>query len=586
MSENKSKYANEAAQIEKAIRFGDFTDEWLKNNGLSKEYLTLLYDMRRAKTRFAFNKAKLEFKKKIVRPFYEQVFVPRGEEARIAFIERNPIMDFMSPKGLGSYDDIKKNEKVKNSKYATVSINDKGEEVVNVPLLRMIDDPGELSEMAHYLDVDADELRDHILNEWDKKKKKEWSAEEKAMRNAMINGGKVGGVNYEGRKGVLKEFDNNSWSAILKSVSPNIYARMRRDIAEGKGPEGNAEPSIKVPILKNMFIPKGYGNELLMDTGRNAGFAGSLALGPAAAVKMAPNIAPVLGPALAGVGVGANEWFGLKISPYYNNSEENNEAAIQAGKDAATIPSIVGGVLGLGSKVGSKALNHALRTARKVIYRGEKLPSVEEQERIYDAINEAAARVGQELRKGDVVPKVVGEAVNKVAKMLEDSPYSRSIAKAIKEYGSLDDYVRAKVLSKNGLNELKTLLTAPSKKTFFEWNKLGVVSEIPEERVAYQHAVENVEKLFPNTYKEINAIPDDLNKLDVGVTALAKGLNSFGGVYEPIKERPKMKEGFSAYENSHPEQVEQWKRYGIPEWDPLAAEFKEKYGQPETVMSK
>jgi hypothetical protein len=32
--------------------------------------------------------------------------------------------------------------------------------------------------------------------------------------------------------------------------------------------------------------------------------------------------------------------------------------------------------------------------------------------------------------------------------------------------------------------------------------------------------------------------------------------------------------------------VEQWKRYGIPEWDPLAAEFKEKYGQPETVMGK
>ena len=586
MSENKNKYAAEAEQIAKAIHFGDFTDEWLENNGLSQEYLTLLDNMRMARSRSSFNKAKLEFKKKIVRPFYEQVFVPKGEEARIAFLKRNPIMDFMSPKGLGSYDEIKKNEKVQNSPYATVSVNDKGEEVVNVPLLRMINDPGELSDLAHHLDVDADELREHILNEWDKKKKKEWIAEEKAMRNAIVNGGKIGKVNFEGRKGVLKEFDASPWADILKDVSPNIYARMRRDIAEGKGPEGSIEPSIKVPILKNMFIPKGYGTELAMDTGRNIGFAAATTLVPQLVALKAMKYAPVLGPAAAGVGVGINELYGLKISPYYSNNDENNEAAIQAGKDAATIPAIVGGVLGIGSRIGSKALNHALRTARKVIYKGEKLPSVEEQERIYDTINEAAARVGQELRKEDVVPKVVGESVGKVAKMLEDSPYVTTIAKRMKEYGSLDDYVRAMVLSKEGLSELKTLLTAPSKKTFFGWNKLGMISDNPAERVAYQHAVENTEKLFPNAYNEINAIPDELNKLDVGVTALAKGANAFGGIYEPIKERAKMKEGLSSYETVNPEQVEQWKRYGIPSWDPLAAEFKEKYGQPETVMSK
>ena len=59
-----------------------------------------------------------------------------------------------------------------------------------------------------------------------------------------------------------------------------------------------------------------------------------------------------------------------------------------------------------------------------------------------------------------------------------------------------------------------------------------------------------------------------------------------GGIYEPITSRENMKESLSSYEANNPEQVEQWKRYGIPEWDPLAAEFKKKYGHPETVMGK
>ena len=41
MSENKNKYAAEAEQIAKAIHFGEFTDEWLENNGLSQEHRTL-----------------------------------------------------------------------------------------------------------------------------------------------------------------------------------------------------------------------------------------------------------------------------------------------------------------------------------------------------------------------------------------------------------------------------------------------------------------------------------------------------------------------------------------------------------------
>lgn len=564
MSENKNKYAAEAEQIAKAIHFGDFTDEWLENNGLSQEYMTLLDNMRRARTPSLFNKAKLEFKKKIVRPFYEQVFVPKGEEARIAFLKRNPIMDFMSPKGLGSYDEIKKNEKVQNSPYATVSVNDKGEEIVNVPLLRMINDPGELSDIAHYLDVDADELREHILNEWDKKKKREWAKEEAAMRKAIVDGGEINGVKFQGRKGVLKEFDKNPWGKILKEVSPDIYAAMRRDVANGTGESGNPTK------WQNTHM-----REQLNDMIRSVGLAASATVVP----WMVPAKYAMAAPVFTGLGVGATEYGAMANSNYYPLNDENKEKIKSAAYAAATIPAGVNAVLGLGRKFGGPVISRAFSKARRFIH-GEEVPSLVEKNALYNEVDKASEKVLSELNKEyRFSTDDVGGAIGQLTEKLNKTPKSYLDGRRF-----TDDDVREMLKSNSGIEEIKSFFDAPSLKTFSKWNKRAQdEDEAAVVRTIYRKAVDAVGETFPMAKAEIQEFGSSVGKTqrlaDYGAIGLTKLANSYYGIKEPVEQRKYYKEGLEPYESANPEQVETWKRYGIPSWDPLAEEFNEKYGE-------
>ena len=565
MSENKNKYAAEAEQIAKAIHFGDFTDEWLENNGLSQEYLTLLDNMRKARTRSLFNKAKLEFKKKIVRPFYEQVFVPKGEEARIAFLKRNPIMDFMSPKGLGSYDEIKKNEKVQNSPYATVSVNENGEEVVNVPLLRMIDDPGELSDLAHHLDVDADELREHILNEWDKKKKKEWIAEEKAMRNAIVNGGKIGKVNFGGRKGVLKEFDNAGFDTkLLGMFFPEVYAGLRRNVAEGSGESGS--------------IAKWAGEhkkDIALDAAKNAMLIG---VGPAS-TRFIPEAFNYLRPVATVGGVGLAETGALALSSHYPLNSENLENARNAALLAGTVPGIVGYGLGRLSASGNNNLRKAARFALAKLKRGEDLPSEMEKKNLHGIVDEARNTLAEFENKNPLIREK--DAINSVKRLEE------TISRTPEAVFDGDKYsyeeIKKLLRTREGVKELKKVLTAPSQNQYAKWN--ATAQSMPGEsqtRIDLIEAMDRAEQMFPeamNEMKYLSAISGPQKKLNQVVLQGAGLLNSWGSVYEPAKQRSQYMQSLALYEKENPEQVEAWKRYGIPSWDPLADEFNEKYGE-------
>ncbi len=572
MSEKKSKYAEEAKRIGMDFAYISDTKDWLKNNGLYKEAEAYLQDMANADNRAAFNKAKLAYKKNIVRPFYEQVVVPRGEKVSKFFLDHNPIMDFMSPKGLGSYDDIKKNEKVQNSKYATVSVNDKGEEVVNVPLLRMIEDPGELSDIAHYLDVDAEDLRDHIRNEWKKKKEKEWKDEEKAMRNAIVNGGKIGNVTFGGRKGVLKEFEANPWSSILKESSPDIYAAMHRDVANGTGE--SSDPTKWLNTHKT---------EQANDMARNIGLAASTTVLPA----MLPAKYVAATPFVTGAGFGATEYGAMANSPYYELNDENRSNIKNAVFAAVTIPAGVQTVLGLGRKFGGPVISKAFSRARKSVIRGEETPSVNERNLLSKSVDDAYKKVLSEANNEYVyAPEQVGGAIQDLAKKLNDTP------KAVLN-GRLfdDDEVRALLQTEEGLKEIKSYFMAPSRKTFIDWNRRAQLEESGPVRVIYRKAVDATRHTFPMALEEIQALGTNSsgtvqNLADFGAIGATKFANYFYGIKEPVEHRALYKESLKSYEDSNPEQVEQWKRYGIPEWNPLAAEFKEKYGQPETVMGK
>lgn len=108
-------------------------------------------------------------------------------------------------------------------------------------------------------------------------------------------------------------------------------------------------------------------------------------------------------------------------------------------------------------------------------------------------------------------------------------------------------------------------------------------------RIDLIEAMDRAEQMFPeamNEMKYLSSINGSQKLLNQAVLRGAGLLNSLGSIYEPAKQRKNYEQSLSVYEKSNPEQVEQWKRYGVPEWDPLAAEFKEKYGQPETVMGK
>jgi hypothetical protein len=138
--------------------------------------------------------------------------------------------------------------------------------------------------------------------------------------------------------------------------------------------------------------------------------------------------------------------------------------------------------------------------------------------------------------------------------------------------------------SKEGVMEIKSLLQAPSKKTFVNWNAIAENGQFFSEAdyKAAKEAVRRTDELFPETFSEITApeIAGTKQKIkDVAAIAIGKAAEKYGSYAEPMRQRRDLKEGLSPYEADHPEQVEAWKRYGIPRWDPLADEFNEKYGE-------
>lgn len=545
------KYAQEVADIIVGF-YGEAAKDWLKNNGLGEEARYYLLQMENAGNDKDFNDAKDSFKNNIMRPFYEGVIVPAGNEVVDAFLKTNPWFDYASAKSLGSYEDIKKNEKIQNSKYATRSVNDKGETVVNVPLLRVVNDPSELNILAEGLHVSPEDLRDHVMNEWNKKKKREWVEEEKSMRNAIVDGGKVNGVVFPGRKGVVKEYDKNFWSGVLKTVAPELYAGMRRDIAEGKGESGS--------VL-------GWVGEHAKDAGLDAVRSG--------AVAIIPNITS--NPIVTGIGVGTAGLASLAGSSYYPVNSDNVKTELMAGLAAGTIPSGVGMVLSKLSAAGA-GWRQAARKAMRAIQRGEDLPSVNEQNLINKSVDDAYF-IYEAYRNGDY-SKTGGQvrnAIQKVCDMLNKSP--RTVGKdfTIGEVGKM-------LTSKEGVMEIKSLLQAPSKKTFVNWNAIAENGQFfsDAEYKAAKEAVRRTDELFPETFSEITApeIAGLKQKIkDVAAITLGNAAEKYGSYAEPLRQRRDLKEGLNTYESSNPEQVEAWKRYGIPSWDPLAEEFNEKYGE-------
>lgn len=538
MAEN---YLQKATQIYNGFDAGS-SREWLRKNGMTELAKMLLDDMADARSEDDYKKAEYQFKNRIVVPFFKDFVYPRGEKAVKSFVAENPIINVAPPKSVGSYDDLKKNQAFADSKYARTYTDEKGETRVNVPLLQIANDPEELSLAALRLGITPEDLHDHIVNEWQRKKEKEWPEIEASMKKEMLaNRGKV-----------VKEYDKNFWSGVLRTVAPELYAGMRRDIAEGKGEAGSVV---------------GWLGEHKKDAALDALRSGAVAAIPSITSN----------PIVTGIGVGTAGIASLAGSSYYPFNSDNVKTELMAGLAAGTIPSGVGMVLSKLSAAGA-GWRQAARKAMRAIQRGEDLPSVNEQNLINKSVDDAYF-IYEAYRNGDYskTGEQVKNAIKKVYDMLNKSP--RTVGKDI-PLGEVEKMLT----SKEGVMEIKSLLQAPSKKTFVNWNAIAENGQFFSEAdyKAAKEAVRRTDELFPETFSEITApeIAGAKQKIkDAAAITVGNVFEKYGSYAEPLRQRRDLKEGISAYEKSSPEQVDSWKRYGIPSWDPLAEEFNEKYGE-------
>lgn len=537
MAEN---YLQKATQIHKGFD-AESSREWLRKNGMTELAKMLLNDMADARSEDDYKKAEYQFKNRIVVPFFKDFVYPRGEKAVKAFVAENPIINVAPPKSVGSYDDLKKNQAFADSKYARTYTDEKGETRVNVPLLQIANDPKELSIAALRLGITPEDLRDHIVNEWQRKKEKEWPEIEAAMKKEML----------DNRGKVVKEFDRNSWSQILKTVAPELYAGMRRDIAEGKGEAGSV-----VGWLGE------HKKDAAIDAARNTALA---------MTGYATNPLSVAGL------VGATELSSLAASDHYDMNARNVGAALTGATFAGTVPSLVTRYAAPLLKSGSKTIRNAARDILRRIRNGEGTAAEVEQAALKESVDDAAKIVrsrvaGNETLTSDDVRK----AVNAVYQKVISSP---RIAFADGTRITQSDIERA-LLTEYGVNKIKGFLSAPSKMTWVEWNKM---SNNPaygyEQRIVLQDAMKRAEEMFPEAVKEIKYISGNGKTLNSVIATGANILNTVGSKAEPMAARNVYAEGLFSYEADHPEQVESWKRNGIPSWDPLAEEFNEKYGE-------
>lgn len=537
MAEN---YLQKATQIYKGFD-AKSSREWLRKNGMTELAKMLLDDMADARSEDDYKKAEYQFKNRIVVPFFKDFVYPRGEKAVKAFVAENPIINVAPPKSVGNYDELKKNQAFADSKYVRRYTDEKGETRVNVPLLQIANDPKDLSIAALRLGITPEDLRDHIVNEWRRKKEKEWPEIEAAMKKEMLaNRGKV-----------VKEYDKNFWSGVLRTVAPELYAGMRRDIAEGKGEAGSMGGWLGE-----------HKKDAIIDAARNT----ALAMTGFAASPLAT----------AGL-VGATELSSLAASDHYDMNTRNVGAALAGATFAGTVPSLVTRYAAPLLKSGSKTIRNAARDILRRIRNGEGTAAEVEQNTLKEAVDEAAKVVRSRVAGNETLTSDdVRNAVNAVYQKVISSPKN-----AFSEGTRITQAdIEKALLTEDGVNKIKGFLSAPSKKTWVEWNKM---SNNPaygyEQRIVLQDAMKRAEEMFPEAVKEIKYISGNGKALNSVIATGARVVNTVGSKAEPMAARNVYEEGLSSYEADHPEQVEAWKRYGIPSWDPLADEFNEKYGE-------
>lgn len=546
------KYAQEVAGIIDGF-YSKAAKEWLKNNGLREEARYYLLQMENAGNDKDFDDAKNSFKNNISRPFYERVIVPAGDEAIDGFFTENPWFDYAAAKSLGSYEDIKKNEKIQNSKYATRSVNDKGETVVNIPLLRVANDPSELNSLAQGLHVSPEELRDHILNEWDKKKKREWAEDEKAQKKEII----------ARRQNIANEYANSWYGTLIGAVAPETMETNLDAIRSGKDVDPSAENKA---VITDALV--GLGTVF-------SGSAGGLALKnpkTAAVLNKFINERVLRHPATQAVAGGAIdaglEAFRQGVSSYY---EFDPRTIAEVGTVSATMPSIVGGLV---SPVA--AIPGAGRITRPFMKRlRQMLPDPSEEEIVRNRkIYENAKRATEDAaRSKDLLKKEKADELLDAARdFIEQSPLTKSASRITKD--------QVKRIVKNP-ERAERYFNPPSREDY--------VKAIKERRSRNKNVSDKAEEWLNRAKKQWSANYNKISTVPEPVTAWDKfgdNLVEFGSREETLRRRATGKKNEAPSENlqyimeNDPLTIQTWENGFVPHDNAmmeLYKEWKEKY---------
>lgn len=547
-------YLQKATQIYNGFN-AESSRDWLRRNGMTELAKMLLDDMADARSEEDFKKAEYQFKNRIVVPFFKEFVHPQGEKAVKAFVAENPVINVAPPKSVGSYDELKKNQAFADSKYARQFKDEKGETRVNVPLLQIANDPKELSIAALRLGITPEDLHDHIVNEWDKKKKREWAEEEKAMKQEII----------ANRRKIADDYENSWYGTVLGSVAPETMAKTLNEIRSGKDAGPSAENKA---ILTDALV--GLGTVI------SGSAAGSALRNPKTAAILNKFINErvlrhAATQAVAGGAVDAGlEAFRQGVSDYY---KFDPKTIAEVGTVSATMPSIVGGLV---SPVA--AIPGAGRITRPFMRRlRQMLPDPSEEEIVRNRkIYENAKRATEDASKSkDLLKKEKADEFLDVARdFIEQSPLTKSDSRITKD--------QVKRIVKNP-DRAERYFNPPSREDY--------VKAIKERRSRNKDVSDKAEEWLNRAKKQWSANYNKISTVPEPVTAwdqFGDKLVEFGGREETLRRRATGKKNEAPSENlqyimeNDPLTIRTWENGFVPHdkaMMELYKEWNEKYGE-------
>ena len=341
----------------------------------------LLDMMRSARSPEQFNDAAYQFKRQILLPYYREVVHNLPENQRVLFLNRNPIINMKPPKGLGTYDELKRDPAFAESQYQGRQING----APNPRLLQIASDPVELDLAARNLNVTPEDLQSHIRQMYQERARQQFRKDMLAAQDSA----------QASRNKIAEEYENSWYGKVLGAISPEVTG-YNLDVI--RNPQNESGWNLAKAIAKDALV--GIGS---LYTGVPAG-------------KMVSN--PAAQALIGGAFDAGIEAARQGMSNYYDWDPAN---ILATGAVSATFPSLLGGAASMGSRLpGLERITSPL--ARKL--KGMMPNAAEEEALRAKRIRDAAAQATEAAYEGgDILAREgANDLLEPAREFIENSP--------------------------------------------------------------------------------------------------------------------------------------------------------------------